>query len=139
MKTPVIILLSSLLLTACTSGGRIQSESISVGSQYYPATSYVDVYFGSYNGDKKYEQISYLQVSGGKYSKTDELIKELRRKAKSIGADAIIDVRKGGTVRKEIDGTLVLLNIAGGFRDSSKASSEYRADTLEGIAIKYLD
>jgi len=143
MKPPVIFLLSSLLLTACTTGGIMQSESIPVGNKHYAATYHVDVYFGSYNGDKKYEQISYLQIKGGERSKTGELMKELRRKAKIVGADAIINVKKGSSVEKDIDGALLLLNIAGGFKDSSKdsskASREYRADTLEGIAIKYLD
>ena len=87
---------------------------------------------------KKYEQISYIEVLGGEYSKTDDLVKELRRKAKSVGADAVIDIRKGRRVRKETDGVLLLLNIAAG-EDSSHTSREYRSDNLQGLAIKYLD
>jgi hypothetical protein len=138
MKTICIFLLTTLLISGCTSGGSTRSESISVGNQYHPATKYVELFFGSYNGNKKYEQISFIEVSGGKYSKTDDLIKELRRKAKSVGADAVIDIRKGRMVRKEIDGALLALSIAAG-EDSSHASREYRSGNLQGLAIKYLD
>ena len=138
MKTAFILLLTSVLMSGCTSGGSIRSESISSSNQYYPATKYVELFFGSYNGNKKYEQISFIEVSGGRYSKTDELITELRRKAKSVGADAVIEVRKGRMVRKETDGTLLALSIAAG-EDSSHSSQEYRSDTLQGLAIKYLD
>jgi hypothetical protein len=138
MKIIGILLLTSFVLSGCTSGGSIRSENARIGNQYYSPTNYVDVYFGRYSGGRAYEQISFIQVLGGERSKTDDLIKELRREAKSIGADAIIDVRKGSSMREEIDGALLFLSIAAR-EDSSKASSEYRSDTLEGIAIKYLD
>ncbi|MFT4763749.1 MAG: hypothetical protein ACI9OH_000839 [Oleispira sp.] len=138
MKTVFVLLLTTLLMSGCTSGGSTRSESIAVGNQYYAATNYVELFFGSYNGNKKYEQISYIEVLGGEYSKTDDLVKELRRKAKSVGADAVIDIRKGRRVRKETDGVLLLLNIAAG-EDSSHTSREYRSDNLQGLAIKYLD
>ena len=138
MKAILIILITTLLISGCTSGGSTRSESIPVGNQYHPATKYVELFFGSYNGNKKYEQISFIEVSGGKNSKTEDLIKELRRKAKSVGADAVIDIRKGRGVRKETDGALLALSIAAG-EDSSQASTEYRSENLQGLAIKYLD
>mgnify|MGYP003624955227 FL=1 len=138
MKIVFLLLLTTLLMSGCTSGGSTRSESISVGSQYYPTTNYVELFFGAYNGNKQYEQISFIEVLGGKRSKTDELLKELRRKAKSVGADAVIDIRKGRRIRKENDSALLVLSIAAG-EDSSHTSQEYRSDTLQGIAIKYLD
>lgn len=138
IKTVLILLVTTLFITGCTSGGSTRSESIPVSSQYYPKTNYVELIFGSYNGNKKYEQISFIEVTGGKNSKTDDLMNALRQKAKSVGADAVIDVRKGRIVRKESNTTLLVLSIAAG-EDSSHTSQEYRSDTLQGLAIKYLD
>ena len=138
MSKNIFVLFLSLLLMACTTGTRISASSIPTSNQYYAPTNYVDLYFGSYPGEKKYEQISFIEVLGGEYSKTDELVKELKRKAKSLGADAVINVHKGRMEREKIDGALLFINIASQERSDS-ATSTYRTSTLEGIAIKYIE
>lgn len=127
-----------LLLVACTTGSTIRTNSISTNNQYYAPTNYVDLYFGSYPGVKKYKEISFVEVLGGEYSKMDELVTALKRKAKSLGADAIINVHKGRMKREKIDGALLFLNIASQDRSTSEKST-YRTNTLEGIAIKYIE
>lgn len=97
----IMVLLSAFNLVACTTGDKISANSIPVGRQYYSATNYVDIYFGSYTGNKKYEQISFIEVLGGQHSKTNELVTELKRRAKSMGADAVINVHKGRMVREK--------------------------------------
>ena len=140
-KKAALLIFLSLWLLGCTYGNTIYSEVTPIGNSHLP-TSDVEIYFGEYNGDYKYEQIAYIRVVGRKYSKTPELLEELKARAKSMGADAVINLKTSDTERESGSVAESLIELASTLDSVEYEPPEkdrYMTLVLDGVAVKYTD
>ncbi|WP_189390419.1 hypothetical protein, partial [Bacterioplanes sanyensis] len=128
----------ALHLTGCASYGYdVESEIINIGPSY-PPTEALELSFGEYDGAKTYQQLAFIRILGNERSDTAELVEELKREAKVLGADAVINIQTANKERTQR--IFTLLDIVPSDDDSSKEKKEnnkYEALVLEGVAIKY--
>ena len=144
-KLSTLLLVAAVLLTsACTStGGELKATITQVGP-YYPASSYVALSYGQHPGPHNYEQLGYIRVEGGRYSRMSELVSELRHKAKAMGADAVIGIQTSQMQREIREGAgWGLLSLAVSISDPEyhhepTPPEPYQALVIDGVAIKYL-
>jgi len=115
-----VLLIVSLIVVSCGASG----SATRVGENYYPPTNAenVLVYFGDGQIDKEFEIIGRVtaeKTAGWTFTNVDEdkVIKQLKKEAASIGADAIIIGEiKDGSVPWAVQG-------AGGSSSLNKKSS----------------
>lgn len=142
LKIALILFAPLFSLYGCMYGYSIDSETTLIGNSYRPnnGPSYaIDVYFGEYRGSKKYEQIAFIRALGEEYSRTPELLEELKHKANSLGADAIIEIKTSDTQRERGSIFVNLLSIAAADDTTEREEDTYNAPVLSGIAVKYIE
>ncbi|WP_144395472.1 hypothetical protein [Pleionea sediminis] len=135
------VVVGFLFLSGCMVGNKIDTEITPIGESYSP-TRKVDIYFGEFHEERKYEQIAFLRVRGKQRSRTPKLIERIKLKAQSLGADAVINLETTREIRRE--GSLAL-SLIDNFSTSDDPHyqpyeyDEYNALVLTGVAIKYID
>ena len=135
-KLSILLLIPVFSLFGCAYGYSVSSETTLIGNTYIPSEK-VDVFFGEYRGDEKLEQIAFIRALGAQYSRTPELLDKLKIKARSLGADAIIEIKTSDTERRS--GLLVLDLMTIGSTDRRDDENDtYNAPVLSGIAVKYV-
>ncbi|MBD3617455.1 MAG: hypothetical protein HUJ22_12875 [Gracilimonas sp.] len=96
-----MLITSSLIMISCGATG----SATRIGENYYPPTKAEDVsvYFGDGQIEKEFEIIGRVtaeKTAGWTFTNVDEdkVIKQLKKEAASIGADAIIigEIKDGG-------------------------------------------
>jgi uncharacterized protein YbjQ (UPF0145 family) len=132
----ILLFLPVLSLLGCSYGYTVRSEATLIGSTYTPSAS-IDVFFGEYRGSQNLEQIAFIRALGAQYSRTPELLNKLKMKAKSLGADAIIEIKTSDTKRGS--GLLALDLITIGSTGKKDDNDTYNAPVLSGIAVKYVE
>ena len=136
-KLSLLLLVAVFSLFGCAYGYSVSSETTLIGSTYIPSER-VDVFFGEYRGDEKLEQIAFIRALGARYSRTPELLDKLKIKAKSLGADAIIEIKTSDTERRSGLLALDLMTIGSTDRRNDEDDT-YNAPVLSGIAVKYVE
>lgn len=134
MKLWIVFLALSITLIGCMYGNDSYVITTMISEHpFQPTQNDVDIYFEEKPENKKYIQIAHLEAVGKEYEQTSKLLSMLKEKAKSIGADAIIHVKKGKQTREEGDLAIDILSVGSG----QSTKTEYEANILSGIAIKY--
>lgn len=133
----ILLLLPVLSLFGCSYGYTVRSEATLIGATYTPSAS-VDIFFGEYRGSENIEQIAFIRALGAQYSRTPELLDKLKMKAKSLGADAIIEIKTSDTERRSGLLALDLMTIGSTDRRDDE-NDTYYAPVLSGIAVKYVE
>jgi hypothetical protein len=133
MKFVLVVIVAWLTAGCYGYDVTVRSAPLSPGAYPPPNKRFVEIYFHNAGPakTKDHEQICVLEVTGARYTPLSELIFELRQKAASIGADAVIVVKDESTLRVEGN---ILLDIA---RTEGYQRESYGAIRLSGIAIKY--
>ncbi len=96
-----------VLLAGCTTTpvNVVKTEVIPIAdSHYYPATDHVDVLFGELPESGSYQQLAYIQVTGGPDTRLTELVNRMKMKARMMGADAVVDLKTSSVLRNADDG-----------------------------------
>ena len=126
------IVAAGLSFGGCFYGYDITTNATAISGTSYPASTIMpEIYFEDniFLIDKVYEQLAFIEVTGAKYSPTQELLEEMKKKAASLGADAVIGIQQHYIVRDRGEVFLVLIG-----EDEPEA---YDTRNLTGIAIKY--
>ncbi len=128
----------ALHLTGCASHGYdVESEIVTIGPSY-PPTETLELSFGEYDGAKKYQQLAFIRILGNERSDTAELVEELKREAKVIGADAVINIQTANKERTQRMSSPLDIVLSDDYGSKEKKEDyKYEALVLEGIAIKY--
>ncbi len=129
-----LIFFSLSIIVGCTYGydTMIRVTPIS-GNSYSAKTVDPEIYFEDPNLkiSKPYEQISFIEVQGAAYARTDDLLKEMKLNAAKVGADAVINVKQNYITRER-----GVITIPSSNQPENKPE-KYSTISLTGIAIKY--
>lgn len=130
-----MILLLALTLSGCSFGyNSYVSATMITNDTYPPSTNNTEVIFEDKPIHREYDQIAYLEAISHESSRLPELLSLLKDKAKSIGADAVIFIKKRRQTRSSRDLIIDTMSLATGDRIDN---DEYEAPVLTGIAIRY--
>lgn len=127
------VLFFFILLAGCMYGNEISTSATMVSSTKYPPSSVVEVFFDD-NGVHDYgmySQLAFIEVKGEKWSAMSQLLEEMKKKAASIGADAVIGIKQHYITRERGEILAEILN------PSDNKPENYSTIALTGIAIKY--
>ena len=126
MKNLLTAIISALVLSGCiTYGETTQSQFASLTNQTCPQKpERLYVFFENEPVEFTYEKIGLIEVQGGRYASLEEVLNELKYKAVTNCANAIIHVKQSSTVRKT--GTT--------FIDDDEEL--YGSSILTGLAVK---
>lgn len=87
-----LIALSLLVVTGCGSIGKYTAVARLTEATYEPTQEVV--FFESKSPPQAYDEFAKLETKIGIGARIDQLYESMREKAKEIGADAVINVRK---------------------------------------------
>jgi len=132
----------AFLLLGCTYGYGIDSQVTRVNMSY-PRTHSVHMMFGRYP-ERNYQQIAYIRVTGEERSDTTDLLMEMEKEAKGLGADAVVGITRTTVQRRAGSGFIDALELISAINDPTtrkvdKEDEEYTAPLLEGVAVKYIN
>lgn len=134
LQFPLLALIASslLVISGCTYGYSTDIEiSRNEAYTYRPHTRFVEVFFDDHEPRRNYKQIAMIEADGSEYEDNAILLEKLRRKARQVGADAVIKIHKSTTQRQSGELITQLL--------FDTEPETYVASVLSGVAIKYLD
>lgn len=136
--TKISMLTAALMLTGCTitKYGYDQQTYTNMIGQTYAPTEHVDVFAIPYGGGHQYKEIAFLKIEGDTTDNYHTLIANLKGRAASMGADAIIDLQIHEIFRETGIHLNDLIDVV------TKTESEpegYFTLSLEGIAVRYVD
>ncbi|MBS3915642.1 MAG: hypothetical protein KG003_14200 [Bacteroidetes bacterium] len=127
----LVLVLITFCVESCSYGNRIAIQVTKINEAHFEKShSQVEVYFEETQPPKEFMQIAFIEVTGTEYSSTDTLLSALKTNAQSVGADAVIMVKKQYKNRQTGELISELMN-------KDIKPNEYSAPILTGIAIKY--
>ncbi|WP_428268530.1 hypothetical protein [Haliangium sp.] len=119
----------------------MKTDTTFVSAQRFPAA--VDeprVFFdGTPLPEAEYTQLAFIEVTGRDGSSTGELLQRLTDRAKAIGADAVIGVRKGHRTRTREYVSVADIVPPSADHDPDEDKEEYEASVLTGVAVRYAE
>lgn len=122
----LLVALTVLLLSGCMAWSK---SSLLQGSQGYPPSQTVDVL--SVPPEREHEIFALIEAQGGKGVSLPQLIEEMKKSAKKLGADAIIPYMESRTPQQQ---SFAYNPWLGGYQTFSSGSPDV---ILRGYAVKY--
>lgn len=119
----------AVLILGCTGYSAVTDTTYSRAYVYRPHSGPVDIFFGDLRPQRAYVEIGLIDIVGGQYHSTSDLVRKMQSRARAMGADAVIAIKTSHTTREE---TTLLDALAGNEPDV------FTASVVTGIAIKYL-
>ena len=126
----ILFLLLTAQFVGCMYGNDLQVNYTPINNLSFEETYEVTIYWGETKPNSvNYKQIAFLEVIGPEYTSAEALLYEMKKKAMTLGADAVMEVKQN-YIRRE-SGELI-----------SELTGKSKPDTyttiaLTGIAIRF--
>ena len=134
MNTKLLMLILIFASVGCTYGYESYVRAtMFTRERLVPTDAEIEVHFEGQPVARAFRQIAYLEATGKEDARTSDLVKLLKDKARALGADAVISVKKGSRARER--GDIITDLIERGDADNYR----YEAPVLSGLAVKYVD
>ena len=125
----IVILILPILLYGCYGSDTSTRVTPITKIEGLAPTTSVEVFFEDTKPTREFVQLAFLEVIGTRYEWTDTLLTLMKKRAQTLGADAIVYVKKNQQERARGDIISKLAN-----KDSDDI---YMAPVLTGVAVKY--
>lgn len=136
---PLLVPVALLCLTGCVYGYWAVATTTTLGTApphtLIPPDS-VALYFGNTTmNDTDYVSIAFLEVQGAKNDDSHELLRQARKRASRLGANAVINIDFGQTTRSRGELISDVHYSTDGDPNTNSETEEYTSNVLRGIAV----
>jgi len=101
------------LLCSCVYGYSTTGQVTRLSNKLYPPSTRVDLVFEMVPPERKYEQLAYIEITGGPVADMSEMMDEMRARAGRIGADAVVAIRKSHKTERQGSVAVNLVELRG--------------------------